>query len=269
MKQHSNIKYDIGINKLSFSYISKNQKSELKVIDDINLYIKKNEFIVLIGPSACGKTTLLKLIGGLINKTDKHVNINGSIFVKDMKPDIAKKHRCFGFAFQNPVLLPWRNVFKNVLLPIELIRKPTTDDRNQVKSILDIMEISDFALSHPHELSSGQQQRVNIARAMIHKPTILLLDEPFGSLDEVTREKLNVSLHGIQRAQNQTIVFITHSITEAVFLADRIVILSSRPAKIIKIIEIKLANKRTQKIQLEKKFTELLNYVREEFFLKG
>lgn len=241
-------------------------KAPLNVLSNLNLEIQNGEFVVFIGPSGSGKTTLLKAIGGLITSDQKNVKVSGEITINDLSPSVAKKNKYFGFAFQNPVLLPWRNVEKNILLPLELLRISNENSQKYVDGVLKLLNIFEFKDSLPHQLSGGMQQRVNIGRAIIHNPKILLLDEPFGSLDEITREKLNFALHKIQRINKQTILFITHNISEAVLLADKIVILSNRPAKIIEVIISNLPPERDELTLKSKEYLDMLHKTKAKFF---
>jgi len=192
---------------------------------------------VIIGPSGCGKTTLLKLIGGL-NVT---ANISGAVSISNQPTNLFKKGGKVGFAFQNPVLFKWRNVFENVMLPLEIQSNDIENKEKEVISALSAMGIEDFKSVFPSELSGGMMQRVNLARTIVHKPELLLLDEPFGSLDDLSRLKLNYELHDLIKSNSYTTILITHSLREALILADRIIILSKRPATIFKEFLPKLA----------------------------
>ncbi|MDQ1354361.1 MAG: NitT/TauT family transport system ATP-binding protein [Acidobacteriota bacterium] len=240
-----------------------NTRSLLSVIGNITIAIGRYEFVSVVGPSGCGKTTLLKLIGGLLNKNDRHVKIDGEIIVDGTSPESAKKNRLFGFAFQNPVLLPWRTVRDNVVLPCELIGIDKAIAEKRASHLLDLMEIGAFESSYPHQLSGGMQQRVNIARTLIHEPSILLMDEPFGALDELTRERLNDALLNIHNIKKTTILFVTHNLAEAIYLSDRVVILSNRPSSIYSILEIDLPKNRSEEIKTSSKYVQLLGRLRQ------
>lgn len=230
---------------------------KLLVLDRISFQVSKGEFISVIGPSGCGKTTLLKIIGGLIAPTSGEIRLHG----EPLK--IASRKRQFGFVFQNPVLLPWRNVKNNVELPLEIIGDKKTKDPS--KNLLKIVGLDGFEDYYPDQLSGGMQQRAAIARALIFEPPILLMDEPFGSLDEITRSRMNLELLRIWQSETiatSTIVLVTHSIPEAVFLSDKIVVLSKRPAKIAKIIEIDLPRPRNNGIKSSKKYLDLIECLR-------
>lgn len=238
----------------------------LSVLDGIDLKVSESEFVAIVGPSGCGKTSILKLIGGLLDAAEPHVILGGIVQVNGSSPQEAKIARAFGFAFQNPVLLPWRTVMDNVRLPIELSDGGNHRETKRVEELLDLMDISAFANSYPRELSGGMQQRVNIARALVHEPPILLLDEPFGALDEITRERLNVALRRIHDLKKSTTFFITHSLREAAFLADRVVILTERPTKVKSIIASPLKCPRTPDIQMSHDYLRYVAEIRECFF---
>ena len=191
----------------------------------------------MVGRSGCGKSTLLRCIGGLIAPTTGSIKISGQI--------VTKPNPQIGYVFQQPVLLPWRTVEANVCLPFEIKGKPTKEEKNKVKKVLEIVGLSDYAKHRPGELSGGMQQRVSVSRSLVTEPSILLMDEPFGALDAQTREDMNVELLRIWEVAKTTIVFVTHDIGEALFLSDRVVIMSARPGKIDDIIEVKSPRPRT------------------------
>ena len=231
---------------------------KLHVLDNIKFDVSEGEFISIIGPSGCGKTTLLKIIGGLINST------KGEITIRDNPAGLALKRRDIGFVFQNSNLLPWRNSLKNVRLPLEIIGKDNSSLNNPNK-LLKIVGLEGFENAYPRELSGGMQQRVAIARALIFEPSILLMDEPFGALDEITRNKMNLELLRIWKEEKttiSTIIFVTHSIPEAVFLSDKVIVLSKRPAKIEKIINIDLPRPRKTDMKHSKKYVEYIECIR-------
>ncbi len=226
----------IEIKEVTKSYNS--DKNIVKALDKINLNIKKGEIVALIGPSGCGKTTLLKIISGLIKKDSGELSIN--------KGETS-------YMFQKPVLLKWRTVNENILLPFEIKKK-----KKDTKEIIKLVGLEGFENSYPKELSGGMKQRTALARALITKPKVLLMDEPFGALDEMKRNELNLELLRIQKKLNTTILIVTHSITEAIFLADKVAIMSKRPGKIKDVIDIKLEKRNLS----TKETSEFQRYVR-------
>jgi len=215
----------INIENLSLSFL--NKEGKLDVLDDLNLSIKRNEFISILGPSGCGKTTLLKVIGGI---EPNHSEFTGTVSVNNLSPKAFKENGQVGFAFQNPVLLEWLTVADNVKLPLKLLSIPNAEET--ITEALDTIGMSDFRSAYPSELSGGMKQRVNMARTLVHNPKLLLLDEPFGSLDEVSRLQLNYELRKIVKSGNYTTLLVTHSLREALILSDRIFILSNRPGSV-------------------------------------
>jgi len=232
----------------------KHSFNSLNVLNDISLRIKEGEFVSVIGPSGCGKTTLLKILGGLLPPS------HGNITIKDSSLDIAIKRRDFGFVFQNPVLLPWRTVLQNIELPLEIIGDQTPFAESE--KLLELLGLKGFGKYYPKALSGGMKQRVAITRALVFNPDILLMDEPFGALDELTRERLNLELLKIWEQTHKTIIFITHSISEAVFLSNRVIVLSERPAKIDEIKEIDLPFPRTIAVKQSKEYFQYITWLR-------
>jgi NitT/TauT family transport system ATP-binding protein len=234
---------------------------ETTALQGIDLTIDEREFISLIGPSGCGKSTLLRIIGDLIQPTTGTASVNG-------KPARqARIDRDYGIVFQDAVLYDWRNVAKNIALPLELARWNRRRRAAKVKEMLELVELGGFENHHPLQLSGGMQQRVAIARALSLDPALLLMDEPFGALDEMTRERLNMELLRIWEASGSTVVFVTHSIAEAVFLSTRVVVLSPRPGRISDLISIDLPQPRTAATREEPRFFELVTEVREALHL--
>jgi NitT/TauT family transport system ATP-binding protein len=226
-------------------------------LSDINLEIGQQEFVSLIGPSGCGKSTLLRVIGDLITPSTGSVEVNG-------KPaHQARLDREYGMVFQAPVLFDWRTVEANVRLPLEVTGYPKDKRQALVNEKLELVELGGFAQHYPHQLSGGMQQRVAIARALALQPSILLMDEPFGALDEMTRERLNAELLDIWSETHTTVVFVTHSIPEAVFLSARVVVMSPRPGRIAETIDIDLAYPRDETTREEDRYYELVTEVRE------
>ena len=228
-----------------------------KALEGIDLQIQAGEFISLIGPSGCGKSTLLRLIGDLTAPTSGRVTVNG-------KPaGQARLDRDYGIVFQAPVLFDWRTVQANVALPLEVKGLGSAEREDRIKAMLDLVELKDFARHYPYQLSGGMQQRVAIARALALEPSILLMDEPFGALDEMTRERLNSEVQRIWQQTGTTIIFVTHSIPEAVFLSSRVVVMSPRPGRIVRVIDIDLPRPRTDDTRETPRYFELITEVRE------
>jgi NitT/TauT family transport system ATP-binding protein len=227
-------------------------------VSAIDLEIARGEFVSLIGPSGCGKSTLLRIIGDLIGPTNGSVEVNG-------KPaHAARLGREYGIVFQAPVLFDWRTVEDNVKLPLELLGLRRSKRNERAREMLELVELGDFTRHHPHQLSGGMQQRVAIARALTLQPSILLMDEPFGALDEMTRERMNSEVLRIWRQTGTTIVFVTHSIPEAVFLSTRVVVMSARPGRITRIVEIDLPQPRHDvQTREDPRYFQLVTEVRE------
>jgi NitT/TauT family transport system ATP-binding protein len=205
---------------------------------DISLDIRRGEFVSLIGPSGCGKSTLLRLIGDLTEPTAGTIQVNG-------KPaPQARLDRDYGMVFQAPVLFDWRTVEENVRLPLELFGQDRATQASRTAEMLELVDLTDFARYRPYELSGGMQQRVAIARALAFSPLLLLMDEPFGALDEMTRERMNSEVLNIWQRTGITVVFVTHSIPEAVFLSTRVVVMSARPGRITRLVEVDLPQPR-------------------------
>jgi NitT/TauT family transport system ATP-binding protein len=243
--------------------VSKQFKGGTTALQDIDLEIEQGEFISLIGPSGCGKSTLLRVIGDLVEPSAGTVTVNG-------KPARqARKDHDYGIVFQDAVLYDWRTVAKNVVLPLELAGWDRDKRRRRVEEMLDLVELRGFGDHHPWQLSGGMQQRVSIARALSFDPALLLMDEPFGALDEMTRERLNAELLRIWQASGSTVVFVTHSIAEAVFLSTRVIVMSARPGRVSKVIPIDLPQPRGPETREDPRFFELATELREALHLGG
>ena len=224
-------------------------------LSKINMDVVEGEFVSFIGPSGCGKTTLLRAIADLEKATSGTLNING------MTPEQARLARAYGYVFQAPALYPWRTVERNVGLPLEIMG--FDDQASRVQRNLDLVNLNGFEKKFPWQLSGGMQQRVSIARALAFDPKLLLMDEPFGALDEIVRDKLNQQLLELWDRTGKTVVFVTHSIPEAVFLSTKIVVMSPRPGRIIDVIETGLPRKRTLDIRESPEFLKIAQRVRE------
>jgi NitT/TauT family transport system ATP-binding protein len=226
-------------------------------LEAIDLDVAAGEFVSLIGPSGCGKSTLLRIVGDLIRPTEGSVEVNG-------KPaHQARLDRDYGMVFQAPVLFDWRTVEGNVRLPLEVMRHDRSSRERRVREMLDLVELSGFRSHYPHQLSGGMQQRVAIARALAFEPALLLMDEPFGALDEMTRERLNLEVLRIWSRTGTTIMFVTHSIPEAVFLSTRVVVMSPRPGRITEVIDVRLPQPRNDETREREHYFELVTAVRE------
>ena len=223
-------------------------------LDDASFDIKAGEFVTLVGPSGCGKSTLLRIVAGLIEKTNGHISVNDQE-VTGPRADVA-------MMFQKPTLLPWRTAVENVLLPTEIAGTVTTADKQKALDLLELAGLKDFAFSFPSQLSGGMQQRVALARLLQTGANILLLDEPFGALDEFTRERLNVELMRIVSEVQATTMFVTHNIGEAIFLADRVFVMTPRPGRLAQIIDVPFARPRSPDLQLTPEFNALVAQVR-------
>jgi NitT/TauT family transport system ATP-binding protein len=231
--------------------------SQTVALQGIDLDIAPGEFISLIGPSGCGKSTLLRIVGDLIAPTAGSVEVNGKPAAK------ARQDRDYGMVFQAPVLFDWRTVEANVRLPLEVMRASRADRDRRVHEMLELVELGSFAGHYPHQLSGGMQQRVAIARALAFQPALLLMDEPFGALDEMTRERLNAEVLRVWAQTGTTIIFVTHSIPEAVFLSTRVVVMSPRPGRISEVVRIDLPQPRDETTRETERYYELVTIVRE------
>ena len=238
---------------LSKHYASRN--GSLLAIENVSFDVASGEFLCIVGPSGCGKTTLLKLLAGLIMPDEGEVRLHGQLLQGPCQ-DI-------GFVFQKANLMPWRNVLDNVLLPLEIQHMPTVEAQQRAVHALDLVGLREFARNYPRELSGGMEQRVAIARALAHKPEILLLDEPFGALDALTRERLNQELLQVWELSGTTVVMVTHDIREAVFLADRVLVLSRRPGRIAAEVPIGLPRPRPLSLFYSEAFSALAYEVRQ------
>jgi NitT/TauT family transport system ATP-binding protein len=231
--------------------------SAVTALESIDLTIRQGEFVSLIGPSGCGKSTLLRLIADLTAPTSGTLSINGKPAAR------ARLDRDYGMVFQAPVLMDWRTIARNIELPLEIMGFDAAERRRRSGELLRLVELEAFAERHPWELSGGMQQRVAIARALSFDPKLLLMDEPFGALDEMTRERMNAELMRIWGRTGTTIVFVTHSIPEAVFLSTRVVVMSPRPGRISHVIDIDLPPERSVETRESEPYFRLVTRVRE------
>ncbi|MCL2894801.1 ABC transporter ATP-binding protein [Brenneria tiliae] len=233
------------------------RRREIDALDGIDLRVAQGEFVALLGPSGCGKSTVLKLAAGLLSATKGEVSLSGQA--------VTGPGRHAGVVFQKPNLLPWKSVLDNVLLPARTLGLPVAPARKRAQDLLELVGLADFADDYPFELSGGMQQRVGIARMLLHDPELLLMDEPFAALDALSREALTLELQRIWGQQRKSVLFITHSIQEAVFLADRVLVMSPRPGKIVEDLAIGLPRPRSLDTLADAEFTALCQHLRRHF----
>ncbi|SDZ23179.1 NitT/TauT family transport system ATP-binding protein [Jannaschia faecimaris] len=226
-------------------------------LKDVSLDVSEGEFVSFIGPSGCGKTTFLRCVAALETPTGGTLTVNG------MTPDEARKARAYGYVFQAAGLYPWRTIGKNITLPLEIMGYSRADRTKRMEDVLELVELDKFANKYPWQLSGGMQQRASIARALAFDAPILLMDEPFGALDEIVRDRLNEELLALWKRTNKTTLFVTHSIPEAVYLSTKIVVMSPRPGRITDIIDSPLPRDRPLDIRDSPEFLEIAHRVRE------
>jgi NitT/TauT family transport system ATP-binding protein len=250
---------------IELAAVSKTYRSRhgevVRAVEDVTLDVKEKEFVSLVGPSGCGKSTLLKLVSGLTPVTRGAIRIRGQE-VREPFPDV-------GFVFQSAVLLPWRTVVDNVLFSIEMLGGSRHEHRERAQALIELAGLAGFERKYPWELSGGMQQRVAICRALVHDPSILLMDEPFGALDAMTREEMSLELLRIWEERRKTILFVTHSIPEAILLADRVVVMTPRPGRLARVLDIRLPRPRTVDMEFTPAFKELSDEIRSLIFVRG
>jgi NitT/TauT family transport system ATP-binding protein len=245
----------IDVKSVSLTFTTKD--GPVYALSNVDLAVREGDFVSFIGPSGCGKTTLLRAIADLERPTA------GTIRVNDMTPEQARLKRAYGYVFQAPALFPWRTVEKNVTLPLEVMGLSASERAERAKRNLALVNLDGFEKKYPWQLSGGMQQRASIARALSFDPALLLMDEPFGALDEIVRDKLNDQLLKLWRETRKTVVFVTHSIPEAVYLSTHIVVMSPRPGRITDIIECNLPRDRTLDIRETPEFLKIAHRVRD------
>lgn len=223
------------------------KKGDVQALGEVNATFDNGEFICVVGPSGCGKSTLLRIVSGLTPASSGEVSVFGR--------DVTGPYEDVGMVFQAPVLLKWRSILDNVLFPIDILKLPRKRYRDRAMELLDLVGLSKFADSYPRQLSGGMQQRASIARALIHDPKLLMMDEPFGALDQITREQMNMELARIWQETGKTTVLITHSVEEAVFLADRVIVMAPRPSRVAAIVDIDLPRPRDRHIKNTSEFS--------------
>ena len=248
----------ISIENLNMVYET-DKGDKVTALTDVNLEIESSSFVSLLGPSGCGKTTLLRIIADLIAPT------SGSVSVGGMSPTQARMARKLGMVFQSAVLYDWRSVLKNVEMPLEIMHLPKGERRDRAEHMLEMVGLKDFAHRYPYELSGGMQQRVSIARALAVNPRILLMDEPFSALDEFTREKLHDDLLGIWKENKMTIVFVTHNISESVYLSDKVVVMSPHPGRVSAVLDIDLTRPRCAQMRETEEYYDYIAEIRSDF----
>ena len=234
---------------------------DVESLKPLTFEIGDGEFMAIVGPSGCGKSTLLKMVGGLLPVSQGRIALNGR--------DVSGPPDDVGFVFQSPVLLAWRTVLANVMLQIEMRHLPREEYLPKAHALLKMVGLGDFERKLPWQLSGGMQQRASICRALVHDPAVLLMDEPFGALDAMTRERMNLELQRIWYETRKTVLFITHSIPEAVFLADRVLVMTERPGAIAAIYEVPLPRPRSLGVMGDPAFVALTQTIRKHFYSQG
>lgn len=230
---------------------------EIHAIQDISFDVRAGEFIAIVGPSGCGKSTLLKIIAGLLHRSCGAILLHGA--------EITGPSRHIGMIFQSPVLLPWKTVLENIMVPICVLGLGRLEYEERARTLLGLVGLQEFEDKYPFELSGGMAQRAAIVRALVHDPEILLADEPFGALDAMTREQMNIEIQRIWMESRKTVLFVTHSIPEAVFLADRVIVLSDRPSRVVDVVRVDFSRPRSLELMGTDGFGVYLRRVRQYF----
>jgi NitT/TauT family transport system ATP-binding protein len=252
--------FHLSVSHLNKTFLSRDGDPVI-ALNDVSLALAEGEFVTVVGPSGCGKSTLLHILAGVLDFTDGDVMMDG-------RP-IGGPRRDVGVVFQESLLLPWRTVMENILLPIEVHRRPITQYRKRASELIELTNLTGFENKYPHELSGGMQQRVSIARALIHNPSMLLMDEPFGALDAMTREQMNLDLMKIWAESKKTVLLITHSVPEAILLGDRVVVMSPRPGRIVDVIGIDLPRPRPLETSNTPAFGIYAKRIRDHLFARA
>jgi NitT/TauT family transport system ATP-binding protein len=250
----------VAIEDLSKTYHSK--RGDVLALQKLDLKLQRGEFVSLLGPSGCGKSTLLKIVAGVEQPSSGAILIGG-------KHQAGSVPDGLGMVFQRDVLLDWRTILQNVMLPVEFLNLKRADYVNRAQDLLKLFGLQDFADRHPWELSGGMRQRASICRALLTDPQLLLMDEPFGALDALTRDELNIELQRTWLRTGKTVLFVTHSIPEAIFLSDRVVVMASRPGRIVEIIDIDFPRPRGLAVREEPEFGKMARHIREIFEANG
>lgn len=246
----------IAINNLTKIYRTR-EGAVVNAVDDVSFVIGEGEFVTVVGPSGCGKTTILKILAGILGRTSGNVTLRGQ--------SIQGPSREVGVVFQSPVLMAWRTVLENIMLPIEIQRRSRAEYEYKAREYIKLVGLAGFEKKYPNELSGGMQQRVGICRALVHDPALLLMDEPFGALDAMTREYMNLELQRIWDESRKTVFLVTHSISEAVFLADRVIVMTPRPGHISEIVDIDLPRPRRLEMTNSELFGRYVGAIRKHF----
>jgi NitT/TauT family transport system ATP-binding protein len=236
----------------------RSRRGEVHALENVSFNVGTHEFVSLVGPSGCGKSTLLKMLAGVTPVSRGQIRLNGR--------EIQGPVDGLGMVFQTPLLLEWRDVLNNVLLPIEILGWERRHGEQKARHLIELVGLSGFEHAYPHELSGGMQQRVSICRALVFDPSLLLMDEPFGALDALTRDDMAVELLRIHAETKKTVLFVTHSIDEAVFLSDRVIVLTPRPGSIQIVLEVDLPRPRALDVRFDPKFIEYSRHIREAIY---
>ncbi len=242
----------VALSNVSVVYPGQENHPAVQALAGFSLMVREQEFVSLIGPSGCGKSTLLRVVSDLIQPTEGTVEVNGR------KPAEARLARDVGFVFQDAALLEWRRILENVSLPLELAQMSRKEREERSRELIELVGLRGFEAAWPRQLSGGMRQRAAIARALATKPRVLLMDEPFGALDQITRDRMNMELVGISEATRATVLFVTHSIREAVLLSDRVVVMSPRPGRIVSVIDVELPRPRSLATREDPRYMDLI-----------
>lgn len=249
---------DVSIDHVSKTFDS--AQGKLTALDNVSLKLSRGTFVAIIGPSGCGKSTLLRLIAGLDEAT------LGAVYVRGDDPKVFRAKGELGIAFQDPALLPWRSVHDNIALPLQVLGRGVKGAENEIRELIDLVGLSGHQDALPGQLSGGMRQRVAIARSLVTKPSVLLLDEPFGALDQILRRTMNLELQRIWMQRRTTTMLVTHGIDEAVFLADQVVVMSAKPGRIAEVVDIPFARPRGSELMASPEFHEFCDHLAESLY---